>query len=49
VHRDTDAYGDLRVRDRPGEHRRSYGGGNEQLAKSCENRHNLPPEVNMYQ
>src|SRR5271163_2507792 len=43
VHGDTDADGDLRVRDRHGEHRRSHRRGNEQSAKSCENRHNLPP------
>src|SRR5277367_6164098 len=47
AHGDTDTDGDLRVRDRQGEHRRSNRGGKKQPTKSRENRHNLPPEIDV--
>ena len=45
VHGDTDADGNLGVRDRQSEHWRGHRGGDEQPAKSRENRHELPPQA----
>ena len=45
VHGDTDADGNLGVRDRQSEHWRGHRGGDEQPSKSRENRHELPPQA----